>query len=231
MGSRAQEQFALLTDYDHTTDYSQAFHTLFANIRFRWEAEKTKSTDSQVHSLLMTGASDYQDQVTVAANLAIVAAQSGMQTILVDTDLRKPGLHQRFGLTQEAGLSDLLVEDAPSAPQLANCLQSTFVPNLSVLGAGSAGLQSAISLLSPHFRTIVSGLKDILASSEKQSGIVIYHSAPVLSGADASILSTLVEQTVLTIIVGRTTRTQAKKAQEQLQLAQAKLAGLIMLHP
>jgi Mrp family chromosome partitioning ATPase len=53
----------------------------------------------------------------------------------------------------------------------------------------------------------------------------------VLSGADASLLGALTEQTVLAVIMGQTTRVQAKQAQEQLEQAHARLAGVVMLHP
>ena len=51
----------------------------------------------------------------------------------------------------------------------------------------------------------------------------------MLLGADASLIGALVEQTFLAVITGQTTRAQAKQAQEQLQQAHAKLAGIIMV--
>src|SRR6185312_14166644 len=101
---RTNEQHTLLTDYGTNTAYSEAFHTLFANIRFNWSGS---STGHNVHTLLLTTPSNYNDQVAVAANLAIVAAQSGTPTLLVDADLRAPKLEKRFGLGKKPGLSDL----------------------------------------------------------------------------------------------------------------------------
>jgi len=98
VGNRSKEQYTLLTDYDSNTAYSEAFHTLFANIRFNWESDTTEL--SHVHTLLLTTPSDYVEQAALVANLAIVAAQSGTTTILVDADLRTPSLQQRFGLTE-----------------------------------------------------------------------------------------------------------------------------------
>ena len=236
MGSRSQEQQTLLTDYDTTTAYAQAFYTLFANIRFHWENEQKPALSESLattsaHTLLVTAASAYHDRATVAANLAIVAAQSGAETILVDADLRSPTLRQRFGLTAGSGLSDLL-EDGDISPQkIALALQPTFVPGLRVLSTGSASMQGSALLLSPYLEQVVSGLRAIVASSEKPSGIVLFHSAPVPSGADASLIGSLTDQTVLAVIMGQTTRVQARQAQEQLEQAHIKLAGVIMLHP
>lgn len=229
MGTRTKEQYALLTDYDTTAAYSQAFYTLFANIRFHWENKQ--STTSRVHTLLITSASAYKDQATVAANLAIVAAQSGAETVLVDANLRRPGVRQCFGLAQGAGLTDLLEEEDVSPQKIAACLQPTFIPGLRVLGTGNSPAQGPALLLSSRLETVTAGLRDLVASSEKSSGIVLFHSAPVLSGADASLIGALADQTVLAVIMGQTTRVQAKQAQEQLEQAHIKLAGVIMLHP
>lgn len=229
MGNRSTEQYELLTDYDINTAYSEAFHTLFANIRFNWGSDTGEQ--SQVHTLLLTTPSDYAEQATIAANLAIVAAQSGTTIILVDADLRTPSLQQRFGLKRDAGFSDLLEETSITPQKVTDHLQSTFISGLRVLGAGTLTAQGATLLLSPKLEECMYSIRQVLVESESTPGIVIYHSPPVLAGADASLLGALVEQTLLTIIVGRTTREQAKQAQEQLERAHTKLAGVVMLNP
>ena len=229
MGNLSEGKYTLLTDYDVGTAYSEAFHTLFANIRFNWESDA--STSSQVHTLLLTTPSDYAEQAAAAANLAIVAAQSGTATILVDADLRRPSLQQRFGLDRSAGLSDLLMKEEPTPQKVASYLQSTFIPCLRVLSAGTSSAQGATLLLSSKLERCLCSIRQVLVESESKPGMVIYHSAPALAGADASLIGALVEQTLLTVIVGRTTREQAKQAQEQLQRAHTKLAGFILLNP
>jgi len=229
VGNLSEGKYTLLTDYDVGTAYSEAFHTLFANIRFNWESDA--NTSSQVHTLLLTTPSDYAEQAAAAANLAIVAAQSGTATILVDADLRRPSLQQRFGLDRSAGLSDLLMKEEPTPQKVASYLQSTFIPCLRVLSAGTSSAQGATLLLSSKLERCLCSIRQVLVESESKPGMVIYHSAPALAGADASLIGALVEQTLLTVIVGRTTREQAKQAQEQLQRAHTKLAGFILLNP
>jgi Mrp family chromosome partitioning ATPase len=229
VGNLSEGKYTLLTDYDAGTAYSEAFHTLFANIRFNWESDASLS--SQVHTLLLTTPSDYAEQAAAAANLAIVAAQSGTATILVDADLRRPSLQQRFGLDRSAGLSDLLMKEEPTPQKVASYLQSTFIPCLRVLSAGTSSAQGATLLLSSKLERCLCSIRQVLVESESKPGMVIYHSAPALAGADASLIGALVEQTLLTVIVGRTTREQAKQAQEQLQRAHTKLAGFILLNP
>lgn len=229
MGNRSKEQHTLLSDYDSNTAYSEAFHTLFANIRFNWESDTTEL--SHVHTLLLTTPSDYVEQAALTANLAIVAAQSGTTTILVDADLRTPSLQQRFSLNRSAGLSNLLEETSITPQKVACHLQSTFIPGLRLLGAGTSTAQGAPLLLSPRLEECMHSIRQVLVEPESSPGVVIYHSPPVLVGADASLIGALAEQSLLTIIVGRTTREQAKQAQEQLVRAHAKLAGVIMINP
>ena len=84
-------------------------------------------------------------------------------------------------------------------------------------------------MLSTKLDEVVACLSEYLAETETRSSLIIFHSPAVLVGADASLLAALMEQTFLTIIKGHTTREQAKEAQEQLQRAHAKLAGVILL--
>jgi Mrp family chromosome partitioning ATPase len=228
VGSRSKEQYTLLTDYDLNTAYSEAFHTLFANIRFNWESDTTEL--SHVHTLLLTTPSDYVEQAAIVANLAIVAAQSGTTTILVDADLRTPRLQQRFGLNRSAGLSNLLEETSITPQKVADNLQSTFIPGLRLLGTGNSSVQGAALLLSPKLEECMCSIRQVLVESESNPGVVIYHSPPVLVGADASLIGALAEQSLLTIIADHTTREQAKQAQEQLERAHAKLAGVVMIN-
>ena len=72
MGNQSNEQHALLTDFDLNTSFSEAFHTLFANIRFNWQTSTIEP--SSIHTLLLTSISEYSEQSAIAANLAIVAA-------------------------------------------------------------------------------------------------------------------------------------------------------------
>lgn len=229
MGNTSQEQHALLTDYDRHSAYSEALYTLFANIRFRWAQEPAQS-----HSLLITTPAAYGDYPALAANLAIVAAQSGAHTILVDADLRTPVMHKRFGLEQATGLSDLLADTSLTPEKISGALQATFVPGLHVLSAGIPTEQGAALLLTPRLTEVVHCLcqrtsVDGAGDAENAGRIVLFHSPPVLSGADASLIGALVDQVVLAIIANRTTRAQAKQAQEQLQRAQVKLAGIVMV--
>lgn len=229
MGIPPDEQFTLLTDYDTGSAFSESYRTLYVNIRSTWDYDSTKeSSTPQYHTLLVTTPIAYADYTAVAANLAIVAAQSGTPTILVDADLRNSRLQQRFGLSQSAGLGELLAEEVITPQKVDSYLQTTFVPALRLLCAGTAKAQGSALLLSPRLEEVLCNIRHLVEELESKTGIVIFNSPPVLSSADASLIGALVEQTFLTIATRHTTRTQAKQAQEQLQRAHVKLAGIIM---
>lgn len=223
MSIRSQEQVALLTDYDTNSAYSNAYYSLYATIRSHWDSEQHPQ-----YTLLLAAPVAYPEYAAAAANIAIAAAQSGTPTILVDADVRTPGLQQRFGLTKSDGLSELLHMEVVTTQNIAASLQQTFVPGLRLLSAGQshAGVPA---LLSTKLHDVVSCIREYMAQSETKPGIIIFHCAPVLSSPDASLLGAEVEQTLLTIVRERTTRTQAKQAQEQLQGTHAHLSGIVVV--
>ncbi len=226
MGARSDEQYTLLTDYDTSSVYNASYRTLYTNIRLNWGSNEPST--SQCHTLLLTTPSAYGDYTAVAANLAIVAAQSGTPTILVDADLLTPRLRQRFGVTTTTGLCELLAEEAITPQKVASYLQTTFVSGLRLLCAGTATAQGTALLLSSKLEEVLCNIRLLVEGTECKTNIVIFNSPPVLSGAEASLIGALVEQVFLTIAIGGTTRPQAKQAQEQLQRARVKLAGIIM---
>ena len=222
MSIRSPEQVALLTDYDAGSAYSVAYHTLYANICCNWNNEQTQ------HTLLLTTPSTYAGQAMVAANVAIAAAQSGTPTILIDADLRSPGLAQRFGLNKSTGLSDLLLANTLNTQEIKQHLCATFIPGLHLLSAGTTS-EGTFPTVATKFQGILQTLCSFLQETETQPSLIICHSSAVLAGPEASLISAHVEQTMLTIIKGRTTRKQARQAQEQLERTHAHLLGIVML--
>ncbi len=222
MSIPSQEQMTLLTDYDIDSAYNVAYQKLYANINFAWDREHVKQ-----QTVLVTTPAAYAGQAIVPANIAIAAAQSGTPTILVDANLHVPTLQQRFGVGKNIGLSDLLTQKSPTPVETALC--DTFVPNLRLLGTGTASLQEISMIFSTRFHALVAELCTFLAETEHEPSMVIFNSPAVLASTEAALICDAVHETFLTITSGRTTRRQAKKAQEQLQRTHGTLTGVIML--
>jgi len=208
---RSQEQVALLTDYDADSAFCSAYQTLYANLRFNWSNELR-----QQRTLLITSPVAHVAQSTVAANVAIAAAQSGTPTILVDADLRAPGLAQRFGIGEHVGLRELLLLKEPlTFQQLEGYLSDTFIADLRLLSAGTAAASAGTTpLLSAQLSQVIDCLRQYLNTTKDGPGFIVFKTSAVLVGPDASLLGAQVEQTILTIAKDRTTRAQAKQAQE-----------------
>ncbi len=226
MGAHSQEQAALLTDYNPASAYSQAYYTIYTNIRLNWRVDPVSS-----RTILFTTPAMYKNYSAAAANIAIVAAQSGTPTILIDADLYAPTLQQRFALGEQEGLTDLLSAEHITTEAFSSYLSKTFLPDLYVLSTGTRKVSpiEARQRLSAHITEIVLKLSLFLNNTQKQTGLIILHSPPLKESPDALFFSTLVDQTFLLLVAGQTTRTQARQAQEQFELAHAKLTGAILL--
>ncbi len=224
MGISSQEHVTLLTDYDPASAYAIAYQELYTNIRFSWDHLQTQHT-----ALLATPAAN-PGHSAVPANVAIAAAQNGIQTVLVDADLLSPTLHLRFGVGEQPGLSELLSGTALSTQELTPYLNKTFIPNLFLLCAGKLlPQQESNRLLSSGLENIISSIQHALDATNHHTSLVIFNSPPILKSLDATLISAQVEQTFLFLVTGQTTRTQARRAYTYLERAQAKLAGLVMI--
>ena len=75
-------------------------------------------------------------KTTVVSNLAAAIAQSGKRTLVIDSDLRKPGMTALLDLKGQPGVTDLLATDGDVGALAERCLYRTEVPNLDVIPAG-----------------------------------------------------------------------------------------------
>ena len=237
MSIRSQKRLALLTDHQPDSKTSMAYQALYTNIALSWKQDQQPQPQQplQSHAISLTVPSTYPEQGAVAANLAIAAAQNGTFTILVDANLHEPVLHHLFDINI-LGLSDLFSSQELTAQTVAPYLSKTSVPDLLLLSAGQKQPSTAEigRLFAKRFSALLSSLRQFLQESqaqetERKPGLIIFSCPPVLSGTDTSLISSQIEQTFLVIVAGRTTRTQAIKAQEQLQRAHAHTEGMVLL--
>jgi capsular exopolysaccharide synthesis family protein len=170
-------------------------------------------------SVLITSSVTQEGKSFITANLAVSFAAAGLRTILVDGDLRRPTQHAIFDLPNFFGLADLLNRDIPpEGIESGKGLQSTEVPNLLLLSAGRHHPDPAILLNSPHLDKLMRELGD-------RADIVLVDSPPVLTVPDAVLLGTECSATLLVVNDGVTSRTEVKKAAEELLRYQVNLAG------
>jgi non-specific protein-tyrosine kinase len=195
---------------------AEAYRTLRTNIQFA-------SPDKPVHALLATSTSPDDGKSTTIANLAITFAEAGSATILVDADLRRPHLHNLFGLTNDAGLTTLVAEMARSkdgsAPSLP--LQNTSIENLQVLTSGPVPPNPAEILASKL-------MAEILVILKGQADYILIDTPPIIAVTDAAILSPRVDGVLLVVNAGKTRRDLAVKARDMLQQINANILGVVL---
>jgi succinoglycan biosynthesis transport protein ExoP len=168
--------------------------------------------------ILVTSASPQEGKTTISANSALVLAQRGSRVLLVDADLRRPGIHKLFGLQSRGGLSSVI----SGANNLEDVIVPfVYAPNLSILPAGPIPPQPAELLGS-----IV--MKDLVARWRNEYDHVIIDTPPCLSVTDAVILSPEADRIIIVARSGKTTKTALRRACEVLFQVNAKIMGIVL---
>ncbi|NOY52571.1 MAG: polysaccharide biosynthesis tyrosine autokinase [Deltaproteobacteria bacterium] len=170
------------------------------------------------NTILVTSAVQGEGKTTTALNLAISVAQGMNETVLmIDTDLRKPGVHTHLGIEAERGLVDYLREEC-DLPEL---LVKTEVPKLTILPSGTPPENPSELLASNRMSQLLREVK-----GRYDNRFVILDTSPINVFTDTSILAPQVEGVLLVIKDGETPRDYVHRA--IMQLEGTNLLGLIL---
>jgi capsular exopolysaccharide synthesis family protein len=207
---------------------SEAFRELRTNVQFLGSNKA-----SQI--LLSTSPSVGDGKSFTTANLAVVMAQAGFKTIIVDADLRHPSQHKNFDLKNSYGLSDLvLAVNFPGRGNLNQNYESVEdMMDRVVLETGQGGLYMlTCGSVPPNPSELIGskGMKAIMQILVEQYDYVIIDSPPCLYVTDPMILSTLADSVLMVIHAGRTRRKDLEKGVAQLEGVDANLQGIVMNH-
>jgi capsular exopolysaccharide synthesis family protein len=190
---------------------AEAYRMLRTNVQF-------STLDRPAQTLLVTSANPGEGKTTTVANLALVMAQTGKRVIAVDSDLRRPTLHRFFGVENGTGLTTLLLS---GEPELDGCLKPTAFDNLWVLPSGPQPPNPSELLGSRRMESVLQSLK-------QSADIIVMDSPPALAVADASILASRVDGTLLVVDSGRTRAGSLQRAKETLGRAKTNLLGAVL---
>lgn len=188
------------------------------------------NVDKPAHVVVVTSALPAEGKSTVAASLAVAAAQSGRSVLLLESDLRRPTLAERLGGAASPGVSDYLVGEAEPG-RVVQPLQfdegAVVAPDGttgSVIGFVSAGSPSpdpAQLLGSKRFEQLLTDVRDVY-------DLVIVDSCPVLPVVDTLEFLPLVDAVILCVRVGQTTRDQAHAALTTIQRLPERPIGVVV---
>lgn len=187
---------------------TEAYRYLLTSIRFL-------SYDSPVRSLAVTSATPGEGKTTTAVNLARAAAESGSRVVLIDADLRKPSVHEWFGLDKDVGLGDVLTGDA-TVEEAMSYVEAT----LAVLPAGQP------SALAPELlggRTFL----DLVRKISKQCDLVVIDTPPVLPVADPLLVAKAADCVLVVARIHRVRRRELREVLRRIREARIRVGGFV----
>jgi capsular exopolysaccharide synthesis family protein len=167
--------------------------------------------------LMITSASMGEGKSTTALSLAIHFAQAGKSVLLIDADLRKASLHKKLNLANEIGLTNYLAGDAKPVEITKACA----IPKVYVMPSGP---------LPPNPADLLGSTKmiSLLNLAAEKFDQVIIDGPPVLGLADAPLLGSIADATVLVVEAGVTNRGFARNAAKRLRGTRSVLIGGIL---
>ncbi len=188
---------------------AEAYRSLRTNLDFY-------SLENPLHTLLIASPEPDDDKTKVVANLGVISAQAGKRVILVDADMRRPRLHEVFGLANDRGLATALAEDAGELP-----IFNTQVENLRILPAGPTPVNPADLLASAR-------MNDVLDQLKHMADVILFDAPPLVAVTDGALLAAKVDGVLLVARAGQTRRELVEKAKDILQKVKANLVGAVL---
>jgi capsular exopolysaccharide synthesis family protein len=192
-------------------DFGEAFRSLRTSMVF------TASTET-ARIIAVTSSQPLEGKTTTACNLATALALGGSRVLLVDADMRRPGLHRVMGLHNNVGLSHLLIGQA----RVRDAVQRTTEPNLFVIAAGRTPPNPSELLASDRMKAFIANL------AHGPFEWVIIDTPPVLAVTDAVVVARAVSGVVFVIGSEMTRRVHAERALETLRAGRPASIGAVL---
>lgn len=175
------------------------------------------SAESAPQVILVSSSGPQEGKTITATNLAIAMAQSGSKVIILDCDLRRPKIHEAFGIPRDQGITNLLVENN----DIKDAISHTEIRKLDVIPCGPIPPNPSELLGSKRMLSFLKILR-------KNYARIIIDSAPITVFTDAVILSKHVDGVVLVVRANDTVREIAKAGVSHLQNVGAHILGAIL---
>lgn len=216
----------LMFYYSAKSFYAEAYNTLRTNVEF---ALKSKN-----NACLFTSAGPQEGKTLTTANYAICAAETGIRTLLVEADLRKPNICRLFGLPREPGLTDILTGNLGwrevikgttdfllGELELERVLHTPGIENLKIITCG---------FIPPNPLDVLSlgQIDDLIKEWKNEFDLVVFDTPPILLCADGMVLGSRLDGVILVYRVGRMARGGLKRAKTQLDNAKANVVGIAL---
>lgn len=196
--------------FDTNSSIMEAYRIIRTNIEFSDGSNGSRS-------ILITSSIPNEGKSTITSNLARAFAQAGYRTLIVDMDLRKPVLHKIFGVSSDVGITSVIT----GKTNLNDAIKTTEEANLYVLPTGVRPINPSEFLRSNSTENLLRFLKT-------KFDIVIIDSPPATAVADASIISTYVDSTILVASANYTDYRCINDSISNLRNVNANIIGVIL---
>ena len=189
---------------------TEAFRSIRTSLEFY-------GVDQPLKILVVTSSGPEEGKTTIAANLAAILAKGDKKVLLLDADLRRPQIHNLFGISNRTGLSDLL-RGRLTIPQIIQKFEN--YENLSVITSGSLPPNPAELIASEKMSHIIENLK-------KQFELIVIDTPPAIV-TDSQLLASKADGVIYVVRPGKTRVIAAKTPLEEFERVGANLIGVVM---
>jgi exopolysaccharide transport family protein len=189
---------------------AEAYRVLRTNLIF-------STAEATGRAVVISSANPGEGKTTTVANLAASLALNGARVLAVDADLRRPTMHQHFGIAKTPGLSDLIVGKC----QASEAIQTTRFKGLQVLPCGYVPPNPAELLGSTSMKQVINALRT-------HYDWVLIDTPPILAMADTPVLCPVVDGIVLVIGAELSSRPAIQRAIDQISSVGGKVMGIVL---
>ena len=210
MSKKKKSNTTLITNDKPKSTISEKFRSIRSNIVF-------SRANNEIRDVLITSEKPGAGKSTIAANIAVTYAQAGYKTLIIDGDMRKPSQHYIFDVTNQNGLSNLII----GRTMRHEALKQTEIGNLDILSSGPVPPNPSELIGSQKFATIYQMLLE-------DYDFIVLDTPPVTTVTDAQIYARTVDNTILIIDVEKNDRNEVKNAQKLIENTGSHIIGTVL---
>jgi capsular exopolysaccharide synthesis family protein len=192
------------------TPVEEAYRVLRTNLQFC-------GFDKKIRTIAVTSCNPGEGKTTTSINLAISLAKSGMKTLLIDADLRKPMLAKHLGSENKRGLTNLI----SGVASLEEVINRTNIENFYFISCGAKPPNPAELVGSARF-------SEFMQTVSEQFDMVIFDTPPLGSVIDCALIARQTDGTLLVIESNAVEYPSARRVKEQLEKVNARILGVVL---